>query len=172
MTMDGQAENLPIDEGTLEKIEELRKKVEEAGGESLAEAKEIEDEELLYEKRARLAMQPNSGQLVLVSATEDWMHDALGEAILYHGSVYAEDAPFSPEATAIDGYFQDDASGKWIHLSRGLAYDTPEAWRDTLEEFPEVVKQYEDCLEVSEYRHLIEKATMLNMARETLDIED
>ena len=53
-----------------------------------------------------------------------------------------------------------------------MAYDTPEAWRDTLEEFPEVVKQYEDCLEVSEYRHLIEKATMLNMARETLDIED
>ena len=161
-----------MDGDVLEKIEELRQKVEEAGGESLAEAQELEEQELLYEKRVRLVCQPDSNQLVMVSATEDWMHDALGSALIIHGSVYAEDAPFSPEATAVDGYFQDDETGLWIHLSRGLAQDEPGAWKESLEDFPAVREQYEACLDVSEYRHLIEKAAMLDMARNGLEHDD
>jgi hypothetical protein len=148
-----------IDEAVTEIVEHMQ-----AEGESLYK---VEDSMagMMFEKSAKLIQKAGSDTLVLVTNEEDWIHDALDDMRIFYGTVYAEDEPFAADTTSIDGYFQDEESGRWIHLSAGNAIDDGDAWKDSLEDFPEVVEQFDRCMQIPEYQHLVEKATMINMAR-------
>jgi hypothetical protein len=151
------------DEHISQAVSELAAHME-AEGESLYK---VEDSMagMMFEKRAKLVQKKGSDELMLVTNEEDWIHDALDEMHIFYGVVYAEDEPFAADTTAIDGYFQDDETGRWIHLAAGNARDDGQAWKKRLEDFPEVVEQLERCMQIPEYQHLVEKATMINMAR-------
>lgn len=147
-----------IDSAVAEIAEHMK-----AEGESLYK---VEDSMagLMFEKPVKLIQKKGSPDITLVTVEEDWIHDALDEMQIFYGMVYAEDEPFAADTTSIDGYFQDEETGRWIHLKAGNATDSGSAWKGSLEEFPEVMQQYEECMDIPEYQHLAEKATMLNLA--------
>ena len=156
-------ERAALDAHIDEAVAEIRRHME-AEGEDLVK---VEDSMagLMFEKRAKLVQKAGSPELVLVTSEEDWIHDALDDMRIFYGTVYAESEPFAADTTSIDGYFQDEESGRWIRLMAGNARDDGSAWRQSLEDFPEVVEEYDRCMELPEYQHLVEKATMLNLAR-------
>ncbi len=147
----------------------LREHMIEAG-ESL---QQDETSSLVYEARMKLVGTRDSEILWLIPSDEDWEHDALDDVIVIPGVLYAEDEPFDSHDMTANGYFQDDESNRWIHVDHGcvavnLSTGTP-SWSDDLTEFPEVVDQFEMCMEDSGYRHLAEKAAMERIVRQAHD---
>lgn len=157
-----EAERAKLDERINSAVAEIAEHMK-AEGESLYK---VEDSMagLMFEKPAKLIQKKGSADITLVTVEEDWIHDALDEMQIFYGMVYAEDEPFAADTTSIDGYFQDEETNRWIHLKAGNATDDGQAWKASLEDFPEVMQQYEACMEIPEYQHLAEKATMLNLA--------
>ncbi len=150
----------------LERIEELRRYMEEEG-EPVADAVAADalGGQLVLEQRMRLVECPESAWYA-VPSDEDWMHDALADEASVGGTLYALDEPFPLGAAAVTGYFQADGDGRWARVAAGRAEvgEGDAGWRARLEEFPEVVAQFEECMRVSAYRHAAEQAAMRLLA--------
>ena len=150
----------------LERIEELRRRMEEEG-EPVADAAAAGSlgGELVFEQRMRL-VECSGSAWYAVPADEDWMHDALADEASVAGTLYASDEPFPLGAAAVTGYFQADGDGQWARVAAGRAEvgEGDAGWRARLEDFPEVVAQFEECMRVSEYRHAAEQAVMKLLA--------
>lgn len=153
-------------------IEELRQHMHEAGelvdvdgGEEFAEPEPVLDGELVFEQKMKLAGRDGTNELFLVPSDEDWMHDYLGTSKAIAGTFYAGDEPFLSGSATASGYFQADDDERWVRISAGKAEMSGDsvAWANALEDFPEVVQQLADAMEVSEYRHVAEQAAMKNL---------
>ena len=94
------------------------------------------------------------------------MHAALADKASVAGTLYASDELSPLGAAAVTGYFQADGDGRWARVAAGRAEvgEGDAGWRARLEDFPEVVAQFEECMRVSEYRHAAEQAAMKLLA--------
>ncbi|OUO88040.1 hypothetical protein B5F40_12915 [Gordonibacter sp. An230] len=150
----------------LARIEELRRRMEEEG-EPVADAAAAGSlaGELVLEQRMRLVGRSGSA-LYAVPVDEDWMHDALSDEESVTGTLYASDEPFPVGAAAVTGYFQADGDGLWARVAAGRAEEGADGveWKEGLEEFPEVVSQFMECMAVPEYRHAAERAALQRLA--------
>jgi hypothetical protein len=151
----------PIAENALEKIDELRTYMEKEGEDDAAGQEEPEGVMSLHVK---LTHKQGDAFMWAIPSEQDWLHDALDDFRIVAGVVYAEDEPLLPGSIEIDGYFQADEDGRWVHVSAGRVEVDPETqdacWKNDLNEFPEVVAQLNRALEVPEYRHAVEKAAI------------
>lgn len=119
--------------------------------------------DLVLEQHMKLVCQPGSPELFAVPSDEDWMHDSLGEVHEVPGVLYADDEPFLAGSATATGYFQADDDGRWARVRNGRAQRTEHGgadWKDSLEDFPEVMEQLAQCMDVPEYRHVAEQAAM------------
>lgn len=103
------------------------------------------EDELVFEQRAKLVLMEGVEGAYVVPSSQDWAHDALGDAAVVAGMVYSDGEAFLPGDACIDGYFQADFDGRWVRVVRGRAClaGPAIAWRDSLEEFPELVSELE-----------------------------
>ena len=119
----------------LERIEELRRRMEEEG-EPVADAAAAGSlgGELVFEQRMRLVECPGSAWYA-VPADEDWMHDALADKASVAGTLYASDEPFPsgpPPSRAISKPTGTDGGRGWPPGARKWARamrDGGRAWR-------------------------------------------
>lgn len=120
----------------------------------------------VLEQKAKLVWMAGADAAYVVPSGQDWAHDALGDACVVPGVVYSDDEPFLEGEACVSGYFQADADGRWARVESGRAplAGTSVAWRASLEEFPEVMAQLEECMGVSGYRHVAEQAALQALA--------
>ncbi len=97
----------------------------------------------VFEQRAKLVLMEGVEGAYVVPSGQDWAHDALGEAAVVPGMVYSDGDAFLPGEACIDGYFQADFDGRWVRVERGRAAFAGRAiaWRESLEEFPELLAE-------------------------------
>ncbi len=97
----------------------------------------------VFEQRAKLVLMEGVEGAYVVPSGQDWAHDALGEAAVVPGMVYSDGEAFLPGEACIDGYFQADFDGRWVRVERGRAASAGRAiaWRESLEEFPELLAE-------------------------------
>lgn len=97
----------------------------------------------VFEQRAKLVLMEGVEGAYVVPSGQDWAHDALGEAAVVPGMVYSDGDAFLPGEACIDGYFQADFDGRWVRVERGRAASAGRAiaWRESLEEFPELLAE-------------------------------
>ena len=94
---------------------------------------------------AVLTYEGSAARAWVVPAAQDWVHDALYDAVIIGGTLYAADAPFSPQASSLSGYFQASDTGLWLKVERGSCEfcggvgELP--WKRELTEFPEVAAE-------------------------------
>lgn len=121
----------------------------------------------VLEQKAKLVLLAGADAAYVVPSGQDWAHDALGQArVLAAGMVFSDGEPFLEGDACVSGYFQADADGRWARVERGrvAAGATGVAWRNALEEFPEVMAQLEECMGVSAWRHVAEQAALKSLA--------
>lgn len=160
------------DTNTDELINELANHMREAGeltetGDVCIEDDALEDGYVLQQK-VKLVLLSGADAAYVVPAGQDWAHDALGDAIVFPGMIYSDDQPFLEGDASVTGYFQADADQRWARVESGRVSLTVRGidWRSGLEDFPEIVSQFEQCMEISSYRHLAEQATLKNFVNE------
>lgn len=126
----------------------------------------LEDAYVL-EQKAKLVLLGGADAAYVVPSGQDWAHDALGETIVVPGMLYSDDEPFLQGDACVSGYFQADADGRWVHVDCGRvpASAAGVAWRADLEEFPEVMAQLDECMNVGAYRHVAEQAALKSLVR-------
>ncbi|HAQ06716.1 MAG TPA: molecular chaperone GrpE [Bacillus bacterium] len=95
--------------------------------------------EYIFQKRAKLVGNIESGVLSLLNMHDDWIHDQYGESFIHHGEIHSGNTAFHPFSTNITGYFQDDETSKWIKVKNGIAPFNPEepesAWKGRIESY-------------------------------------
>lgn len=157
--MDGQQ----LDKSTRTKLEELKKHMLQAS-ESLTPGLEDEEHEEIWSLEAALVRLQGERTLWAVAAHQDWEHDMLDGTETIAGTLYADDDPFNSSSSPLTGYFQAEESGKWLRIDNGKAVIDATCghaeWRDDLADFPAVAGQMQAAMDISEYRHLIEKAVI------------
>lgn len=160
------------DTNTDKLLNELANHMREAGeltetGDVCMEDGAFEDGYVLQQK-AKLVLLAGADAAYIVPSGQDWAHDALGDSIVILGTIYSDDQPFLEGDASVTGYFQADANQHWTRVDSGRVPLTASGidWRSGLEDFPEVVSQFEQCMEISSYRHLAEQATLKNLANE------
>lgn len=160
------------DTNTDELLNELANHMREAGelteaGDVCMEDAALEDGYVLQQK-AKLVLLAGADAAYIVPSGQDWAHDALGDSIVIPGTIYSDDQPFREGDASVTGYFQADADQRWARVESGCVPLTAQGidWRSGLEDFPEIVSQFEQCMEISSYRHLAEQATLKNLANE------
>lgn len=152
--------------GTDALLDELACHMRAAGEISADGEVRVDDADLegvyVLEQKAKLVWMAGADAAYVVPAGQDWAHDALGEAIVVPGMLYSDDEPFLEGDACVSGYFQADVDGRWarVRFGRVPAGAAGVAWRGGLEEFPEVMAQLEECMNVSGYRHVAEQAAL------------
>lgn len=121
---------------------------------------------LVLEQKAKLVLLAGVDAAYVVPSGQDWAHDALGDAAVVPGTVYGDGEPFLEGDACVSGYFQADADGRWARVRSGRCAVGARGidWRASLEEFPEVVRQLEECMDVSAWRHVAEQAALKSLA--------
>lgn len=143
-----------------EKLAELERHMAEMG-----EALECaEPDEGIWSMKVELVGKPGASHLWAVPSGQDWLHDALDEARIVPGTIYADDEPFLPSSIELTGYFQADADGRWLRIEKGCAPMDPASgeagWKDALEDFDAVAAELADAMQSPEYRRMAQKAVI------------
>lgn len=117
---------------------------------------------LVLEQKAKLVHMSGAPIAYLVPSGQDWAHDALGDAEVVAGTFYGDGDPFLEGSADVTGYFEADDGG-WSRIEKGHARACRHSgvdWRESLEEFPEVLAELQSAMDVPEYRRVAEQAAM------------
>lgn len=162
-----------VTDSVRRKIEELRKHAIEEG-ENLDSQVKLDDEpQPSWSLKAKLTHKPGDATMWVVTSNQDWEHDAIDDVLIIPGTIYADAEPFLPDSIILNGYFQADEDGRWVRVDNGcVPWSEPNQespWKDSLDEFPEVISQLNEAMKIPEYQHLAEKAAMQQARRERWD---
>ncbi len=162
--------NTVITDSIRRKIEELRKHAIEEGENLDAEVKLDSEPQASWSLKAKLTHKPGDASMWIVTSNQDWEHDAIDDVLIIPGTIYASDEPFLPDSIILNGYFQADEDGRWVRVTNGCVPwsedDANSAWKNALDEFPEVVDELNEAMAIPEYQHMAEKAAMQQARRE------
>lgn len=152
-------------------LDELAAHMRAAGELTAAGEVHVDDGDLMgtyvLEQKAKLVVLAGADAAYVVPSSQDWAHDALGQArVAAAGTVFSDGEPFLEGEACVSGYFQADAGGRWARVVSGRVALGAKGvdWRDSLEEFPEVMEQLEECMSVSAWRHVAEQAALKSLA--------